>query len=160
MAIKIDIQKLLEEGSKIKVNNIQFDEIKLSNLILNAYSEENLIQNLQKQAAGIAYYGSILKQVRREIKKIEKEKNDFYMEKFQASNVALAKLGNGKSTKAETDSMTYLNYKKAFDKFDKQIDELTQYADTIESYYQGWKQKGYILNNLVTLVNSGFIKTK
>ena len=80
------------------------------------------------------------------------------MEKYQLSQLSLVKMGTSKPTKWEVDALTQQNYKKALDKFDQQINQLTEQIDVLQQYYQGWKQKGFVLNNMVSLISSGLMK--
>lgn len=155
---EINIEKLLEQGSKIKLNNIDFDNVNFSNLLINFDDQSNFLEHVEKQAAGIAYYGMLYKQVKQEIKKLEKERKDFYDQKYQVSLLTLSKMSSAKPTQYQINSLTLQNYKKFFDKIDKQIQVLTEQCDILEQYYQGWKQKGYIINNMVNLINSGIFK--
>ena len=155
---KVDINNLIQHGSKIKINNINFDQISFYNLLIDTTNESDFLQHLEKQAAGIAYYGMLFKQAQQELNKLQKKRNDYYMEKYQLSQLSLVKMGTSKPTKWEVDALTQQNYKKALDKFDQQINQLTEQIDVLQQYYQGWKQKGFVLNNMVSLISSGLMK--
>ena len=155
---KADINSLIQHGSKIKINNINFDQISFQNLLIDTTNESDFLQHLEKQAAGIAYYGMLFKQAQQELNKLQKKRNDYYMEKYQLSQLSLVKMGTSKPTKWEVDALTQQNYKKALDKFDQQINQLTEQTDVLQQYYQGWKQKGFVLNNMVSLISSGLMK--
>jgi hypothetical protein len=47
------------------------------------------------------------------------------MEKYQMSQLILAKTGGSKPTKTDIDSLTYQKYKKVFDELDEKIEKLT-----------------------------------
>lgn len=155
---KVDINNLIQHGSKIKINNINFDQISFQNLLIDTTNESDFLQHLEKQAAGIAYYGMLFKQAQQELNKLQKKRNDYYMEKYQLSQLSLVKMGTSKPTKWQVDALTQQNYKKALDKFDQQINQLTEQIDVLQQYYQGWKQKGFVLNNMVSLISSGLMK--
>ena len=155
---KVDINNLIQRGSKIKINNINFDQISFQNLLIDTTNESDFLQHLEKQAAGIAYYGMLFKQAQQELNKLQKKRNDYYMEKYQLSQLSLVKMGTSKPTKWQVDALTQQNYKKALDKFDQQINQLTEQIDVLQQYYQGWKQKGFVLNNMVSLISSGLMK--
>lgn len=156
--VKADINSLVQQGSKIKINNINFDQINFQNLLIDTTDQSDFLEHLEKQAAGIAYYGMLFKQAQQELNKLQKQRNDYYLEKYQLSQLSLIKMGSTKPTKWEVDALTQQNYKKALDKFDQQINELTQQLDVLQQYYQGWKQKGFVLNNMVSLISSGLMK--
>lgn len=158
MMNKVDINKFIQQGSKIKLNNINFQQFNFDNLLVDVTNESDFMQHLEKQAAGIAYYGMLYKQVQLQLNKAIKKKNDYYLQKYQLSQLSLIKMGTAKPTKWEIDSLTQQNYKKALDAFDAQINQLTQQLDVLQQYYQAWKQKGYILNNMVSLASSGLVK--
>jgi hypothetical protein len=60
----------------------------------------------------------LFKQAQQELNKLQKKRNDYYMEKYQLSQLSLVKMGTSKPTKWEVDALTQQNYKKALDKFD------------------------------------------
>ena len=155
---KIDVNALIQQGSKIKINNINFDQINFQNLLIDTTNESDFLEHLEKQAAGVAYYGMLFKQAQQQLNKLQKQKNDYYMQKYQISQLSLVKMGTSKPTKWQVDSLTQQNYKKVLDKFDQQINELTEQIDILQQYYQGWKQKGYVLNNMVSLISNGLMK--
>ena len=155
---KLDVSKLIQEGSKIKINNINFENIDFKNFLINFEDESSFLEHLQKQAAGIAYYGMLYKQAKQEIKKLQKERKEYYDQKYQISLLSLSKMSSAKPTQSQVNSLTLQNYKKFFNEIDKKIDELNEQCDILEQYYQGWKQKGYIINNMVNLINSGIFK--
>lgn len=155
---KIDVNALIQQGSKIKINNINFDQVNFQNLLIDTTNESDFLEHLEKQAAGVAYYGMLFKQAQQQLNKLQKQKNDYYMQKYQISQLSLVKMGTSKPTKWQVDSLTQQNYKKVLDKFDQQINELTEQIDILQQYYQGWKQKGYVLNNMVSLISNGLMK--
>ena len=158
LMVKVDINSLIQQGSKIKINNINFDQINFENLLIDTTNESDFLQHIEKQAAGIAYYGMLFKQAQQQLNKLQKQRNDYYMQKSQLSQLSLVKMGSTKPTKWQIDSLTQQNYKKALQKFDQQINQLTQQVDILQQYYQGWKQKGFVLNNMVSLISSGLMK--
>ena len=153
---KIDVNKFIEYGSKIQLNGINFDQLDWKNLIVD--QQNNFLQHLQKQAAGLAYYGFLYKQAKQQLKKLQKQKQEKMTEKVSQSMVALQKMG--KTTRVEAQAMALMTYKSLFDKYDKQIQELTEQVDLLQTYYNAWQQKGYALNNMTTLISNGLIKIK
>lgn len=154
----VDVNALIQQGSNIKINNINFDQISFKNLLVDINDQSSLLEHLQKQAAGLAYYGMLFKQVQQQLQLTQRKRNQYYMEKYQMSQLILVKTGGSKPTKTDIDSLTYQKYKKVFDELDEKIEKLTQQFNILQQYYQGWKQKGYVLNNMVSLVSSGLIK--
>ena len=150
----IDVNKFLEQGSNIQLNGINFDQFNWDNLIIS--QQNNFMQHLQKQAAGSAYYGFLYKQARQQLRKLEKQKQDKMTQKVSQSMVALQKMG--KTTRVEAQAMALMTYKTLFDKYDEQIQQLTEKVDLLQTYYNAWQQKGYALNNMTTLISNGLIK--
>lgn len=153
---KIDAQKFIQCGSKIKLNGINFEQLNWDNLIID--EEQNFLEHLQKQAAGLAYYGFLYRQAKQQLKKMQKQRQDKMLEKVSISMVALQKAG--KATRMQAQAMASMTYKSLFEKYDKQIQQLSEQVDLLQMYYNAWQQKGYALNNMTTLINSGLIKIK
>lgn len=153
---KVDVNKFVQQGSKIQLNGINFQQINWNNLIVD--DQQNFLQHLQKQSAGLAYYGFLYKQAKQQLRKLQKQRDEKMAQKVSQSMVALAKMG--KTTRSQAQAMASMTYKTLFQKIDKQIDQLSQQVDLLESYYNAWQQKGYALNNMTSLINSGLIKLK
>ena len=153
---KIDVNKFVQQGSKIQLNGINFQQINWNNLIID--DQQNFLQHLQKQSAGLAYYGFLYKQAKQQLRKLQKQRDEKMAQKVSQSMVALAKMG--KTTRSQAQAMASMTYKTLFQKIDKQIDQLSQQVDLLQSYYNAWQQKGYALNNMTSLINSGLIKLK
>lgn len=153
---KIDVNKFVQQGSKIQLNGINFQQINWNNLIVD--DQQNFLQHLQKQSAGLAYYGFLYKQAKQQLRKLQKQRDEKMAQKVSQSMVALAKMG--KTTRSQAQAMASMTYKTLFQKIDKQIDQLSQQVDLLQSYYNAWQQKGYALNNITSLINSGLIKLK
>ena len=154
---KIDVNKLFQQGSKIQLNDINFDEVNFQNLMVNT-QDGSFLQHLQKQPAGVAYYGMLHKQAKQELKRLQKQRDSYLKNKASLSMLTLQKATTGKVTKYEAEDMALMSYKEVFDKYNQQIEELTEQTDILQEYYLAWKQKGFTLNNIVNLVNTGFIK--
>lgn len=151
---KIDVNKFVQYGSKIKLNGINFEQLNWDNLIID--DEQNFLQHLQKQAAGLAYYGFLYRQAKQELRRLQKQRDDKMTQKVSISMVALQKAG--KATRMQAQAMASMTYKSLFDKYDMQIQQLSEQVDLLQTYYNAWQQKGYALNNMTTLINSGLIK--
>lgn len=153
---KIDVDNFIQSGSKIQLNGINFDQLNWDNLIVD--QQNNFLQHLQKQAAGLAYYGFLYRQAKLQLKKLQKQKQQKMTQKTSQSMIALQKMG--KATKMQAEAMALMTYKTLFDKYDKQIQQLTEQVDLLQAYYNAWQQKGYALNNMTTLISSGLVKIK
>lgn len=155
---KMDVSKFLKDTSNVEVCGIKLENFDSRALIVN---EENFVEHLQKQSAGTAYYGVIYKSLKQELNKICSERNKKLSECIDRAMLALQKQSSKSSSKPtirEAETMALMTNSKIFEEFDKKICEIEEQCNSVEQYYEAWKQKSYTLNNITNLVCAGFIK--
>lgn len=153
---KFDIGKFLNKTSNIEVCGIKLENFDPDALIV---TEENFIEHLQKQSAGTAYYGVIFKNLKQEMLRIISERNRKLAECTDRSMLSLQKQSSkGKPTIREAETMAIMVNSKIFEDYDRKISEIEEQCNSVEQYYEAWKQKSYTLNNITNLVCAGFIK--
>lgn len=146
-------EKAFEEAHDIEFDAFKFDEPDYEALIV---TEETLLEHLKVQAAGIAYYGTLAKNAERYLNELEKKYKYRYNEMYSECADILSRAGKKSGTR-EIESFVQCKYGKELEEWDKQINEAKINKEGIASYYEGWKNKGFALNSITSLVTAGLL---
>ena len=155
---KMDVNKFLKDTSNVEVCGIRLEDFDSRALIV---TEDNFAEHLQKQSAGTAYYGVIYKSLKQELNKLISDRSRKLVECVDRAMLALQKQTSKNSPKPtirEAETMALMANSKLFEELDRKICEIEEQCNSVEQYYEAWKQKSYALNNITNLVCAGFIK--
>lgn len=155
--VKLDLNKFLTKTSTVDVCGMKLEDFDSSALIV---TEENFLEHLQKQSAGTAYYGMIFKNLKQELNKLNNERDRKLSECMDRAMLSLQKQSSKSSSRPtlrEAETMALMVNSKIFEELDKNISEIEEQCNSVEQYYEAWKQKSYTLNNISNLVCAGFI---
>ena len=139
-------------------HDIEFDEFKFDDPDYRALmvTEENYLEHLRVQAAGMAYYGTLAKKAEREYDALDSKWKARYGEMYATCSEDLAKSMKRYGAK-DIEALVRCRYQSEIEKWEKAVDEARERRDAIASYYEGWKAKGFSLNSMTSLVTAGLI---
>lgn len=143
---------------------LEIDGTKLSEISpkLLHFNEGNLAEHIAVHPAGVAYYGEILKDIKRKIKNLENEKNTH--ESIKMSEIK--RKSDQKISMKAVENEYYRIFQADRERMQKELDELQEQYDTFEIWYEAWVQKGYSFKPYGALIdddrmsNSNFTKNK
>ena len=144
-----------------KAHGIEFDAFKFDEPDYDALqvTEENFLEMLRVQAAGIAYYGTLAKKCEAEYDKLERAFKARYTEMYDdcGSKIRLAReKDNVKNVESFINSKYQAELKDWYDK----LDDLRAKRDSTAMYYEAWKSKGFALASMRDLVAAGLLKIR
>lgn len=143
----MQINKVLEQGAKIKLGGIDFENVNMEMLIV---TDENLEEHLVKQPAAIAYFGSLLKEA--EILYDDaKKKNELRWKEMYSECANELSIEKKKATINDIEALVYGKYKKELEELNTNLIERRREKDNMEVFYDAWKQKGFILSSYVQI---------
>ena len=154
---KYNIDKFIEDTDSMTMNNIRFDELDVNSLIVN---EENLLDALSKQAAAVAYFGALYKRTKNMYEDMKKQCEYQYNIYYQSASNYLSKDKTSKNTIKDIEAMTYAKYSKEINEWNEKLQKARDMADMFESYYEAWKQKSFVLNNMTQMAITGLLTPK
>lgn len=120
-------------------------------------TEENFLESLRVQAAGIAYYGTLAKKTEAEYNEMERRYKARYAEMYDVCGVTIRKSGQ-KDTQKNIESLMNTKYESELQEWSDKLEELRAKRDGTAMYYEGWKAKGFALQSMKDLVTAGLIK--
>jgi len=151
------LNKFLDEGEKFDISNMSFEDISLKMLVVN---ETNFVDQLEKHAAGIAYFGALAKGASRDLHEAEKAYKNRYNEMFSECSTQLKKSSDNKPLTREIEAFVQSKYETELTNLDSKLNILQEFKDNTEVYYESWKQKSYMLNNMTSLTVSNFYNSE
>lgn len=146
----------IESAHDIEFENFKFDEPDFHAFVV---TEENFLDHLRVQAAGLAYYSTLAKQAERECNELEERFKARYSE-MHARCYSVNVKSSQKFTMKDVDSFVQVEYESELEKWNEALKEAREKRDATASYYEGWKQKGFVLNSMTSLVTAGLLGPK
>ena len=117
---------------------------------------DDLEEHLAMQPAAIAYYGHLYKKAERDYADLKKVYEIRWKEMY--ADCARALSANAKKTTInDVESAIYAKYKAEIDALNARLSNQKAVLDNLEVFYDGWKQKGFIMNSYAQLVIAGYI---
>lgn len=145
-----------ERAHGITANGIRLDEPDYSMLTVD---EESFLEHLKVQAAGLAYYSSLAKAAARALEDLERRYRYRYNEMY-AECADIQSRATGRVNAREVEALMRSKYESELDRWDASISEAKAKKDGVESFYEGWKAKGFSLNSMTSLVTSNLLTPK
>ena len=149
-------EKAFENAHMMKCDGIRFDEPNYEMLIV---TEENYLESLKVQAAAIAYYGTLAKESEENLEEAERKYRFRYNEMYSDCSDTLTRLGK-KNNVRDIESFVQSKYEKELENFNTLLSSLRKQRDMALTYYEGIKAKGFVLNNMTSLVTSNLLSPK
>lgn len=122
-------------------------------------TEDNYLEHLRVQAAGIAYYGTLAKTTERECDEIERHWKARYNEMYIECSDKLAKAGK-KNVSRDVESLMMCKYESEMEKWEKAVQDAKAKRDATAAYYEAWKAKGFALSSMTSLITAGLLTPK
>ena len=144
----------IEKGEQIEFDRFRFDEPDLDSLIV---TEENFLEQLRVQAAGIAYYGTVAKRAEAAYDEAEKRFRAQYAEWYDSCAATIRRTGQKDSQKS-IESFMNTKHEKELEDWSEHLAKLRKDRDGAVSFYEGWKAKGFALASMKDLVTAGLIR--
>lgn len=149
-------EEALDGAHGIEFDEFKFDSPDFRSLIV---TEENFLDHLRVQAAGLAYYSMLAKQAERECSELEERYKARYNEMYSECSSIILRAGQ-KSTVKDVDSFVREKYESEIEKWSSALSEARSKRDALASYYEGWRNKGFALSSMTSLVTAGLLGPK
>jgi hypothetical protein len=99
--------------------------------------------HVSMQPAAIAYYGMLKKTAVRNLECMKRAYERWQKKSYATAKQALAASGTPKPTVNDIEAFILLNNEAQIEKFEKDIEQLQDQADTLDVWYAAWGQKSY-----------------
>jgi len=138
-----------------KLGDVQLSGVKLesANSALLDVTQFSLDQHVAMQPAAIAYYGSLKKEAARKLAALERSYDRWQKKKYAEARVAVE---SGTSVKSgikveDVKARFIVDNELEINKWDSQIDKAQFEYDTIDVWYEAWKQKSFSIRETVAI---------
>lgn len=137
------------------VNNIndacqKLGEVELSGIALEKadhrlldVSHMELDQHVAMQPAAIAFYGAMLKDASRRLGVMKRQYDRWSKKKWAEAKVSVQAGTSSKVTLSDIEARFIIDNEKELDNWDAKIDKLQMQYDTMNSWFEAWRQKGF-----------------
>ena len=137
------IKKACENISNIEITGIKLED---ANASLLDVREGDFNEHVSIQPAAIAYYGVLKKQASRELDEAKEAYKRWEKRKFHEAKIALISSEKKKKpTISDIEAYVIINWEKDIEKIEGRIAQLQEQCDTLEVWYDAWKQKSWSL---------------
>ena len=144
---------------KILVTLDELGGIELSGIKLNKpdkklldVGEMDIDQHVAMQPSAIAYYGALKKDAIRGLFAIKRDYDRWYKRKWVEAKVkASAGATNYKPTVTDIEARLIVDNTKELEEWDNKLDTAQEIADTMESWFEAWRQKSFTIREHVSI---------
>jgi hypothetical protein len=116
----------------------------------------DLDRHVAMQPSAIAYYGSMLKEASRRLASLKKFKDRWENKKWALAKAAVlsGSTQTYKPTLKDIEVRFIVDNEHDIEDWEKKIEDAQEEVDTLESWYEAWKQKSFALKDHVSIDNS------
>lgn len=150
-------EKVYEKAGNLTFDRFRFNEPDIDMLVVN--DENDFLEHLRVQGAGMAYYTALYEQCKREYEKYERMVKYRYNEMYATCSDLLLNKGK-KNNVRDIEALINVNYKDELSRMENKLDELRKQKDDVGAFLEGWKQKSYILSSMSDLIKAGLLTPK
>lgn len=150
-------EKAFDGAHGFRFDRFQFDEPDYEMLIVN--DENEYLEHLRVQSAGLAYYSALSKQADREYEEFERRFKFRYNEMYTTCSDELARAGRKNNVK-DIEAYVQVKYEAELKNSYKRLDELKSQKDYIAAFLEGWRQKSFLLSSMTNMITAGLMSPK
>lgn len=148
----------LFENVKTTIDNM--GQIELSGIKLESADAKlldvgslDLDKHVAMQPSAIAYYGAMKKEASRRLTMLKRSQDRWEKRQWAMAKAAVlsGSTAQYKPTLADIEARFITDNEPEIEKWDKQLDKAQEEVDTLESWYEGWRQKSFSLREHVSI---------
>lgn len=147
-------EKAFDGAHNFRFDKFQFDEPDYEMLVIN--DENDYLEHLRIQSAGLAYYCALAKQSEREYEEFERRFKFRYNEMYAACSESLLRAGK-KNNVRDIEAYVQTKYESEINKAYDRLDELKSQRDYIAAFLEGWRQKSFLLSSMTNMITAGLL---
>ena len=150
MSLADNVKTAIDGMGQVELSGIKLESADVRLLDVGSL---NLDQHVAMQPAAIAYYGAMRKEAMRRLTMLKRG-----YERWEKKTWALAKAAvlsgttaQWKPTLADIESRFIADNENDIENWEKKVDKAQEEADTLESWYEAWRQKSFSLRDHVSI---------
>lgn len=152
--MKTDVIRNITETC-VKLGDVQLAGIKLetADVSLLDVTKFTIDQHVAMQPSAIAYYGSLKKEAARKLSFLERQYDRWQKKQY---SIAKSSVENGTSNKStikveDVKARFVIDNESEIEKREEQIEQAQMEYDTLDSWYDAWKQKSFSIRETVAI---------
>jgi hypothetical protein len=150
-SITANIKKSCDDLGQIDLSGIKLEEAGAQ--LLNV-SEMDFDQHVAIQPSAITFFGVLRKEVNRRVDAYKKSYDRWQKKMYAQAKVAvMSGTQDYKPTVADIEARFIVDNEKEIEKHEKQLEKLKDEADTIDAWYEGWRQKSFTIREWAGIEN-------
>ena len=151
-AITANIKQSCEDLGQIDLSGIKLEEAGAQ--LLNV-SEMDFDQHVAIQPSAITFFGVLRKEVNRRVDAYKKSYDRWQKKMYAQAKIAVMSgtQDSYKPTVADVEARFIVDNEKEIEKREKQLEKLRDEADTIDAWYEGWRQKSFTIREWAGIEN-------
>lgn len=142
MSEKTVIDKIAESCESMGEVDLAGIKLESADPRLLDVSQMDLDRHVAMQPSAVAYYGSLLRDSKRRMGGQKRAYERWEKKKYALAKASLAS-GTGKSTVADVEARFIVDNEKEIEKWEKTLDKLQFEFDTLDIWYEAWRQKSF-----------------
>lgn len=142
------------QNADVRFSGFRLEEPSYDMLVIE--DENDYLDHLRVQGAGLAYYTALAKQAERNCEELERGYRYRYNEMYSECSDALLRMGKKNNVK-DIEAFVQTKYEAELKAFWRRLDEAKQQRDNIQAFLEGWKQKSYTLTSMTSLITAGLL---
>lgn len=150
-------EKAFDRAHGFRFDRFQFDEPDYEMLVIN--DENEYLEHLRVQGAGLAYYSALARQAEREYEAFERRFKYRYNEMYTACSDSLARAGKKNNVK-DIEAYVQVKYETELENAYKRLDELKSQRDYSVAFLEGWQQKSFLLSSMTKMIEAGLMSPR
>ena len=139
----------------VKLGDVQLAGVKLetADAALLDVTKFTIDQHVAMQPAAIAYYGTLKKEAARKLAVLERQ-HDHWQKRMYALAKAAVESGTSNKSQIKVEDIKarfIVDNEAELDKREAQLDRAQMEYDTLDSWYEAWKQKSFSIRETVAI---------
>ena len=150
-------EKAFEGAHSFTFDKFRFDEPDYRMLMVQ--DEDEYLEHLRVQGAGLAYYTALSRQADRDYEEFERKLKFRMTEMYREGSETLSKRGQ-KNTVKDIEAFIQIKHEKEIQDLYDHLDQLKARRDYTYAFLEGWKQKSYQLSSMTNMITAGLLTPK
>ena len=149
-------EKAYEDAQGFSFAGHRFDEPCYEMLTV---TEDDFLEHLRVQSAGLAYYGALAKQSEKEYDDFERRLRFRYNEMYAECSETLLRAGKKNNVK-DIEAFVQTKYETELRRMYDRLGELRSQRDYVNAFLEGWKQKSFTLSSMTQMIAAGLLSPR
>ena len=146
MSVIENIRGTMDDLGQVELSGVKLESCDGNLLDVGEY---DLDRHVAVQPAAIAYFGSLKKEASRRLGAIKRAYDRWQKRKYAEAKAAALSGTQTKPTVADIEARYIVDNEKEIEKWEDQVEKAQMEYDTLDSWYEAWRQKSFSIREYV-----------